>query len=271
MNEKLQYASMLDIPVNSCNITYAPVKKRKGKSKKAKQPEDVKKELLDKVNGLQDGEAQTVEAAAMPEHSANGAACETETVVPVATDSRKKKRDKARGIKFTIVTAQFILIGALVATIFLTNAFYKNSGINTFMRSVFTSSRKTEEIKSDNRTYGDFKPVISYGEGSAPVIENGVMTITGKGSVYTPYDGKVTKVTVDGAGKYSLEIAHSDNFKTVISGLDHAYAEINDQVFGNIPVGYAGESGIEMCFLGSDGAVITDYTLEGNAVVWKAV
>ena len=57
----------------------------------------------------------------------------------------------------------------------------------------------------------------------------------------------------------------------MISGLDHAYAEINDQVFGNIPVGYAGESGIEMCFLGSDGAVITDYTLEGNAVVWKAV
>lgn len=259
---------MLDIPVNSCNITYAPVKKKRGRSKKAKQPEDVKKELLDKVNGAQADEIPAEEP--MRGYADNASVIDAETMIPVSAENPKKRGNKTHGFKFTIITAQFILIGALVATIFLTNAFYKNSGINAFMRSVFTSADKADDAKTDARTYGDFKPVISYGEGNAPVIENGIMTITGKGSVYTPYDGTVTKVTVDGAGKYSLEIAHSDNFKSVISGLDHAYAEINDKVFGNIPVGYAGENGIQMCFLGNDDAMITEYSLDGNAVVWKA-
>ena len=33
MNEKLQYAEMLEIPVNTCNITYQPTKKRINKGK----------------------------------------------------------------------------------------------------------------------------------------------------------------------------------------------------------------------------------------------
>ena len=35
MNEKLQYATMLEIPVNTCNVTYTPIKRKK-KSKKRK-------------------------------------------------------------------------------------------------------------------------------------------------------------------------------------------------------------------------------------------
>ena len=54
MNEKLQYASMLEIPVQSCNISYKPIKK-KTKKKKAVQ-DDVKEKLLTKINNAPDAE-----------------------------------------------------------------------------------------------------------------------------------------------------------------------------------------------------------------------
>ena len=50
MNEKLQYASMLEIPVNTCNITLSPIKKRKFKRKKKEDAEVVKNKLIEKVN-----------------------------------------------------------------------------------------------------------------------------------------------------------------------------------------------------------------------------
>lgn len=260
MNEKLQYATMLDIPVNSCSITRAPQKKRKSKTKKSRSDEEIKKELLDKVNAVSENQEVTTEESLKAFEPADN----DDTSAPQSKSERK------RGFKFTVVTVQLILIGALVAAIFLTNAFYENSGINAFMRSVFTAESTAEgQTETDSREYGEFKPVIAYGGSGSPVIDEGVMTIEGKGSAYTPYDGTVTKITVDGAGKYSLEISHSDKFKSVISGLDYAYAEIGDSVFSNIPVGYSGESGIKMCFLDGNGTVITGYSLEGSTVVWK--
>lgn len=260
MNEKLQYATMLDIPVNSCSITRAPLKKKKSKNKKSRSDEEIKKELLDKVNSANEKQEVSAEAAL----ATTAEIMNNDDTEPQAQGERK------RGFKFTVVTAQLILIGALIATIFLTNAFYENSGINAFMRSVFTPESTVEgSTETDSREYGEFNPVVAYGGSGSPVIDEGVMTIEGKGSAYTPYDGTVTKITVDGAGKYTLEISHSDKFKSMISGLDYAYAEIGDNVFANIPVGYSGESGIKMCFLDGNGTVITGYTLEGSAVVWK--
>lgn len=283
MNEKLQYASMLEIPVNSCNITSAPLKKRKVRRKKTRADEDVKKELLDKVNGVENNAEGTADNSAMRETVSEAAGAVNAAVAindsandrtenpAVYTQERagKAKKRKMR-VKFSAVTVQLAIIGVLVAAIIATNAMFKNSAINTFMRSIFSASDKTAQVQTDARTYGEFKPVISFAGAETPVIEDGVMTVAGKGSVYTPYDGTVSKITVDGAGRYSLEIAHSDNFKSVISGLDYAYAETGDKVFGNIPVGYAGDEGVKLCFLGADDALITDYTLDGNAVVWKA-
>ena len=67
MNEKLQYASMLEIPVNSCNITSAPLKKRKVRRKKTRADEDVNKELLDKVNGAENNAEGAADNSAMRE------------------------------------------------------------------------------------------------------------------------------------------------------------------------------------------------------------
>ena len=279
MNEKLQYASMLDMPVNSCNISYTPLKRRKAKSKKLRASDDVKKRLLDKVNSavvrqMEVDDASQIateilderETSAVPATDAVQLSASESAVVEDLSVSGVKKQRKH---KFTVVTAQLLIIGALIVTIFLTNAFYKNSGINVFLNSVFSTSAQKEQSKTDSRNYEQFKPVIAINGENAPVIENGVMSVAGKGSVYSPYDGTVTKVTVDGAGKYSLEVSHSDNFKTVLSGLDYAYAEINDKIYGNIPVGFVGESGVKICFLGENDAVITDYSLDGNTVVWE--
>ena len=56
-------------------------------------------------------------------------------------------------------------------------------------------------------------------------------------------------------------------FSTTLSGLSYAYLGLGDKVYGNIPVGYVKEGGFTACF-NSENAVITDYTLEDNAVLW---
>ena len=39
MNEKLQYATMLEIPVSTCNVTFQPTKKKRAKTKKQQNPD----------------------------------------------------------------------------------------------------------------------------------------------------------------------------------------------------------------------------------------
>ena len=85
--------------------------------------------------------------------------------------------------------------------------------------------------------------------------------------MYSALDGTVTSVTLDGNGTYTMEIAHSGVFSSKISGLSYAYLNEGDAVFGNIPVGYIKDGGFTMCF-NSEDAIITDYTIEDNAVLW---
>ena len=54
----------------------------------------------------------------------------------------------------------------------------------------------------------------------------------------------------------------------MFSGLDYAYSEIGSKVYSNIPVGYVMESAT-MCFVDGNDAVITDYVLTDNQVVWE--
>lgn len=252
MNEKLQYAEMLDIPVSTCSITYKPNKKRKPpEKKKSVNGEAVKTKLINKINE------------------------ESETVLdesPVETCEGEKKegflkRLKSGKVKVSVVGVQLFAIGILVATIFLTNAFMPNSGLNVFFKNAFgTEQASTDD--TDNRVYSDFSPVIPVANSENLKIEDGVMDITAAGSVYSPCDGTVSSLTYnEETKKYDLEITHCDNFKTILSGIDYAYTEVGGAVFSNIPVGYVKESA-KMCFYGEDGSVITGYTLQDNSVVW---
>lgn len=267
MNEKLQYATMLEIPVNTANVTYKPKKFRRGAKKKIKNPDAVKEELLLKVNSNAApetvSETQTeVAATAVAEMPADNAELvEIPVEEPVEYASVHKKAKKPL-FKFTAVTAEIVAVFALLAVIFLTNAFYSESAINVFMRKVF-SPTTTETVHE--KTYDEFAPVINFNGDMA--VENGVITCSGSGSVYAPADGTVSSVIKEENGTYTVNIAHSAVFSTTLSGLSYAYLGAGDKVYGNIPVGYVTEGGFTACF-NSENSVITDYTLKDNAVLW---
>lgn len=262
MNEKLQYASMLEIPVNTCNITLQPLKKRKFRKKKKTDTEMVKNKLIEKVN-------TEIQAEKIEENFENPV--DNLEVLPdeniesenYQTEYSENKAKNKKKFKFSVIGVQLTLIGVLVATIFLTNALYADSGINVFLRSVFGSEQASVV---DERTFDEFVPVLSVGDNEVS-LSDGIMSFTGSGSVYSPCDGTVSSITVNDDGKYTIEITHSTNFKTVLSGIDYAYAGLDQTVYGNIPVGYVTESAT-MCFKNQTGAVISDYQIVDGSVVW---
>ncbi len=295
MNEKLQYAEMLEIPISTCNITYKPTKKRLFSKKKKINTERVKEQVIDKVNNGQeelvqneqspqalyqraiDLDGQTVSEVAVQDNldaQAQGQITDqispdqiqlerlqperSQTTQTAVISSKRKKR------KFSFVGLQVAVIVALLGVISVTNALNSNSGINVFLKGVF-GMNATQSV--DMREYDDFSPVISMQNGTT-TLENGVITISGEGSVYSPCDGKITSVTKTEAGTYDVEIYHSENFKTVFNGLQYVYAEVGSQVYSNIPVGYSAQGDVKMCFFENDGNVITDFTLNGSNVVW---
>lgn len=280
MNEKLQYATMLEIPVSTCNVTFKPTKGKKKIFKKKKvDHESVKKQLMDKINSqqllppptvnpieevqdeqlfMQNDLTENFEQDAFVEQNQISVTEErTENVLSVNSAPKKT-------FKVSIIGVQLAIIGALIATIFLTNAFYPSSGVNVFLRNVFGSQNA---VQTDDRVYADFAPVINLSDGEMPVISEGVMTFSGKGSVYAPCDGKISAITKLENGKYDIEITHSENFKSVLTGIDFAYAGLNDKVYSNIPVGYV-MAGATMCFKGIDDVVISDFQIIEDTVVW---
>ena len=284
MNEKLQYASMLEIPVSTCSVTFKPLKKKKFFKKKKVDHESVKKQLLDKINSQplllssttdQPQENQLVyendfeqdfSQDCVQEQEQNTlfeqneiCAYEDKTESVLSVNSAPKK-----SFKVSIIGVQLAIIGALIATIFLTNAFYPTSGVNVFLRNVFGTQNA---VQTDDRVYADFAPVINLSDGEMPVISDGVLSVSGKGSVYAPCDGTISAITKLENGKYDIEITHSENFKSVLTGIDFAYAGLNDKVYSNIPVGYV-MAGATMCFKGVDDVVISDFQIIEDTVVW---
>ena len=261
MNEKLQYATMLEIPVNTCTVRERVGRKSKRKSKKVNSDE-IKNKLITKINSQEEKKESNALVVAEQESSVQPteeiALKEERRDITVSVVERKKKK-----FSFSVIGAQIAVIGVLIGAIFLTNAFYPDSGLNVFFREVFSSGQPSAV---DNRTYKDFAPVLAVGGGLN--LDGGVITIGSEGSVYSPCDGKVVSVTVSEDGKYSLEIAHGKNFSTTLSGLDYAYCTLGDEVYYNIPVGYTEAGGAKMCFLSGEGAVISDYTIDGNSVIW---
>ncbi len=268
MNEKIQYATMLEMPFSTANVTVMPPKKRKKKSKPVN-AENVKQELIQKVN--QEYSAQEAESYSQPsflEESMNSQEQEQQEVslkAPTVVDKKPvEKKGKGR-FKISVIAVQIALIGALIATIFLTNAINPNSGINTFFKGAFSNGQNVEVV--DQRLYSEFAPVISYADGEY-AMKDGVMTLSKTGSVYSPCDGVITSVSLDGNGKYNVQIEHSTNFKTLLTGLNHVYGEKGSTVYSNIPVGYMAEQGATLCFTSADGSIISGYQIVDNSVVW---
>lgn len=292
MNEKKQYLEMLEIPTSTCNLTFEKPSKPSKRKKKINH-EKLKESLVEKVNSsnepldLDDEKSQEIsllnEQLSLPienepnqeieqlttplevyDERADENAQNQDDVIQTASVSVEKKTNKKRW-RLTTIGVQFSVICVLILTIFVTNAVYADSGINVFLRSVFGASNSAVV---DNREFSEFKPVINVDEGAAITVSNGVMTISGTGSVYPTVNGKVSSVVKGDDGLYSIEITHSSSFKSLISGLEHAYVGLEDSVYYNIPVGYTSDGEVSLCFLGADGSVISDYQVEDNSVIW---
>lgn len=235
MNEKLQYAQMLDMPVATSTITYKRIKTRK--KRKKEDVDAVKREVIDKING-------------------DCSACAHDSVEQSENLENKVKVKKK--FKISVIGVQVAALLILVATIFLTNALIPNSGINSFVNGVFGK----EEI-SDVRIYTDFTPEIKNG-----VFSDGKIVLSASSSAYSPCSGTVEEIILGEDNKYVVKITHSENFKTLFSGLDFVYCEQGDSVVPNVPVGYVLEDGASMSFAGENDAAIVNFTLNGNAVVW---
>ena len=266
MNEKLQYATMLEIPVSTANITYKPKKYRRKAKRKDRSPEEIKEELLLKVNSeTEKADIGNTERAEIAEN-AEIAQRETEEPAYVAEPMSANVHKKAKKpfFKFSAVTVEIIAVFALIATIFLTNAFYADSAINVFMRKVFSPNTAATAAVTE-KTYDKFAPVMNFN--GEMTVDNGIISFTGSGAVYSPCDGKVSSVVKEENGTYTMNIAHSGVFSSKISGLSYAYLSEGDSVYGNIPVGYVKDDGLTMCFNSQD-ALIKGYTIENNAVLW---
>ena len=278
MNEKLQYASMLEIPVSTCSVSAVKGKKKGFFRRKKVNAEQVKEQLLKKVNTEQEQEEkQNLLTSEQAQENAEQNALVLQeqspsqerdqvndeqvsaSVYPVSARKNKKR------LRFSIVGVQMVVIGVLIATIFLTNAIYADSGINVFLRNVFG----TETITVDNREFNDFVPTVAMGDNNGLTMENGVITFGGEGSIYAPCNGKVSQVIVGENNTYDLIIEHSANFNSVITGIEHLYVSEGDTVYSNIPLGYLKPNGATMSFTDQEGKVLSNYQIVDNTVVWQ--
>ena len=130
MNEKLQYASMLEMPVSTCSVSALP-KKRRFRKKKRVNDELVKQELLKKVNAEQDLTSEMVQDSAetlIPqENQLELASLEQEVAQnPIQIEQntsnvyQSSRKHKKSPFKITVIGIQLVIIGVLVATLLST-------------------------------------------------------------------------------------------------------------------------------------------------------
>ncbi len=245
MDQQLEYAQMLEVPVSTVSV----VKKKPFFKKKAqREDEDIKEQVVESVNGRM-GDYVGAEDISVPPAKQKGTAL-------AATFADKT----GRILIIEVAAACLLAIG-----IFLTNVFMPGSAINTFIRSL--SSAPAQEA-----AYTDFElfPVVSgLSDADVAVSDSGVISFTDECAVYPVAEGEVASVTQLSDGKYSVEVAHTSVFRTVISGLTDVYYSVGDSVKGNIPVGYSDGTSQVSVSMYNEGALINGYSMSGALPVWN--
>ena len=297
MNEAIEYAEMLEIPVSTVNVVHKK-RNRKRKSEQAKVT-TVKESLLERAQRPTSAPEILADAGAFAESvNSQGDVLfdvpeRIDTVrlysaydKPFLGDGQLRNREydfaeeeseeeetptlqstkRSRGAKIAL-GIEFTACCALCGAIFLTNVFMPGSAINTFFRFLGDTTTKT-----DARTYSDFtlSPVVSeFTDAELSLSDTGVLTFKSQCHVYPAVDGTVTSVSKSDAGYYTLKIAHSDTFTGVISGLQQVYYTEGDSVKCNVPVGYAdGETDVQVTMY-SFGELLSCFELtEENCLAW---
>lgn len=250
MNEELNYAEMLEIPVETVTV------KRKEKKRRARENDsELSEQLVEQIN-------DRMEEADDPAY-AESREIERE-VKPKAKANRKTKMARR------VLIGEFVAVCALCAAIFVTNIVMLNSAINTFVRGLFRGNSAAAE--ADARTYSDFKlgsVVNEYTDAELTVSTSGVLSFTAKCSVYAPCEGKVASINGTQEGGYTVELKHSDTFSTIISGLDAVYFAEGQKVKSNVPLAYSdGEGSVRVMFYSGD-SLLNCFTLGDGGIAWS--
>ena len=251
MNEELDYAEMLEIPVSTVNVVKKKsLFKRKAKQEPAPVQEDLKERVVESVNERVGAYVYSEDLSDPPK--------------PVKTKGKAAAiRQNTKGGK--IVFAEAIAVAVIAIAIFVTNLLLPNTVINTFLNS-FSASTEPEPA------YTEFKlssVVSDFSEAEVSVTDSGVLYFTAEGSVYPVCAGKVKSVSQEN-GVYTIEVAHTSTFTSVITGLTNVYSAVGTAVKANIPVGYSdGESEVRVSMYDNE-TLLNCYTLSGAVPVWKS-
>lgn len=247
MNEGLEYAQMLEIPVSTVNV----VKKKSLFPRRSKTGEDLKERTIESVNERMDG--------AFDAYSTGGFVQTEELVVP------QKVKNKKEGTASKILIGEAIAACLIAAGIFITNIFVSNTAINTFMGGL-------SAVKEKEATYNELtlsSVVGDFSDTEVAVTSDGVLHFTDKATIYPVCDGKVASVSRSG-GLYTVKIAHTSEFCSVITGLDQVYVEKGDAVKFNIPFAYSqGENEVRVSMYNGE-TQLSCYTLSGTVPVWNS-
>lgn len=239
--QELDYAEMLEIPVSTVTVT-----KKRSFFKRSAPPvqTDIKERVVDTVN------------------ERVGAFVEAEDL----TDPPKPvqgKRDRESVILITEIAAVF----ALALTIFLTNLFMPTSAINTFISSIVSPAAKTEEPAYSEMT---LSPVVSsLTDADVTLSDGGVISFTAEGCVYPVCDGVVEAISGE-EGAYTVKIAHTSTFSSVVTGLTNVYAAVGDVLKANLPCGYSDGSAAVRVTLYDGEEALNCLALSGETPVWKS-
>lgn len=254
MNDEIDYAEMLEIPVETVTVR----KKERKRTRREETNGDLSEQLVAEVNERLE---ETTEEPA-PESAENDPNF-AESKQIARSEKPRKKTPRAK----KILIGELAAVCGLCAVIFFTNIFMTDSAINTFVRGLFQGDATT----ADTREYSDFKlsPVVNDSvEAALTVSDTGVLSFTAKCSVYSPASGKVSKVNGSKETGYTMEIKHSDNFSTIVSGLDTVYLAEGDSVMYTLPIGYTdGEGAVNVMMYAGD-TLLNCYSAEDNKLAW---
>ena len=175
--------------------------------------------------------------------------------VSTVTISTKPAKKSIKRRVFAEIGVASMLIAVVVGSAILIGG----NGLKDMFVGVFSS--KKEDVKE----YTDFSanlPCLS----NAISLDDGIMKVSYVGSVYAPADGLVSSVSATD-DKITLEITHSKDFKTVITGLDYGYFTEGQKVYSTIPVGYSNGEEVTVCLYSGDG-LIKNFSIDSGKIVW---
>ncbi len=281
MNEEIEYAEMLEIPISTVNV----VRKKRRKKAEEEQRVALQDSVIASVNDrleppLLTDETATEEAGSLdlegiPERidtvrlydtgAEDGALSPYD--YPLNEGGRYEMNAPSKRVRMAL-GIEFGVACALCGGIFLTNVFMPNSGINTFFRAMGTPATQTAIV----RPYTDIalgSIVSELCDAKMELSPAGVLSFTEKCCVYPAADGKVSEVVENEDGSYTLKINHEDSFSGVFSGLDVVYYGVGDTVKSNVPIGYTDGEGEVQVTMYANGVLLNCFELtEENCLAW---